>query len=237
MIRIRHMPWAIALVCVVLGFMLSMQFKVQRQVQMRDLATSSRSQELAGQLQLAESARDAAMKELDDLRQEMTKVINQQAGFEDLGKQLSDAQLAAGLVAMTGPGVVVELRDSTRPLLPGENPNNQLIHDADVLKVINELLIAGGESVSVNEQRLIGRSEIRCAGPVIVINGIRTAPPIVIKAIGNPEHLEQAIEMKGGVGEDLRNFGIQVTVKKEQNLTVPAYKGSLKLQYATPAKQ
>lgn len=237
MVRLRHMPWAIALVCVVLGFMLSMQFKVQQEVQMRDLATSSRSQELASQLATAEAARDDAMVELQALRQEMTKVINQQADFSDLGKQLADAQLAAGLVAMTGPGVVVEMRDSTRPLLPGEDPNIQLIHDADVLRMVNELRGAGAETMALNEQRLIGSSEIRCAGPVIVVNGIRTAPPIIIKAIGNPDELEQAIEMKGGIGEDLRNFGIQVTVKKEQNLTVPAYMGSLKLKYATPANQ
>lgn len=237
MSQIRHTPWAIALVCVVLGFMLSMQFKVQQEVRLKEVTTAStRSQELAGQLERAESDREALMKELDTLRTEYTRVVNNQAGFEDLGKQLEQAQIAAGLVPMTGPGVVVEMRDSLRPLAPGENPNNALIHDQDVLRMMNELFGARTEAMSINEQRIINRSEVRCAGPVIIVNGIRTAPPIQIKAIGNPDDLEQIIEMKGGIGEELRNFGIQVTVKKEQNLTIPAYKGSLKLQFGSPAK-
>ncbi|HYF95030.1 MAG TPA: DUF881 domain-containing protein [Symbiobacteriaceae bacterium] len=236
MSRIRHMPWAIALVCVVLGFMLSMQMKVQQQVHLKDVAASSRAQELAQQLEQAEATRDALGDELEKLRQEMAAVISNQAGFEDLGRQLKDAQIAAGLVPMSGPGVTVELRDSMRPLSPGDNPNNSLIHDQDVLRVINELFGAGTEAMSVNEQRVIGRTEVRCAGPVIIVNGVRTAPPIVIKAIGNPDDLEMALEMKGGIGEELRDFGIQMAIKKEQNITVPAFKGSLKLQFGTPAK-
>lgn len=236
MSRTRHIPWAIALVCVVLGFMLSMQFKVQREVHLKDVTATSRAQELAQQLDRAETERDALMTDLENLRQEMTKVIDNQAGFEDLSKQLKEAQLAAGLVPMSGPGVVVELRDSLRPLTPGEDPNNSLIHDQDVLRVINELFGTRAEAMSINEQRVIGRTEVRCAGPVVIINGIRTAPPIIIKAIGNPDDMEMTLEMKGGIGEELRNFGIQMTIKKETNLTVPAFKGSLKLEYGAPAK-
>jgi len=236
MSRIRHIPWAIALVCVVLGFMLSMQFKVQKQVHLKDVTATSRAQELAQQLERAETERDALMTDLENLRQEMTKVIDNQAGLEDLSKQLKEAQLAAGLVPMTGPGVVVELRDSLRPLTPGEDPNNSLIHDQDVLRVINELFGARAEAMSINEQRVIGRTEVRCAGPVVIINGIRTAPPIIIKAIGNPADMEMMLEMKGGIGEELRNFGIQMTIRKEQIVTVPAFKGSLKLEYGAPAK-
>jgi uncharacterized protein YlxW (UPF0749 family) len=236
MSRFRHLPWAIALVCVVLGFMLSMQFKVQQQVQLTDLTAMTRAQDLAQQLEQAEKARDESMTELEKLRQEMTKVIQKQAGFEDLGRQLEEAQRAAGLVALAGPGVVVEMRDATRPLAPGETANNLIIHDGDVLRTVNELFAAGAEAMSVNEQRVIGRTEIVCAGPVVIVNGIRTAPPIIIKAIGDPEDLEMAIMMKDGIAEYLRGYGIQITVKRETNLTIPAFKGSLKMQYGTPAK-
>lgn len=236
MSRLRHWPWAIALVCVVLGFMLSMQFKVQKQVELKDLTAMTRAQDLAQQLEQAETARDESMAELEKLRQEMTKVINRQAGLEDLGRQLEEAQRAAGLVALVGQGVQVEMRDATRPLAPGENANALIIHDSDVLRVVNELFAAGAEAMSINEQRVIGRTEIVCAGPVVIVNGIRTAPPIVIKAIGDPEDLEMALMMKDGIAEELRGYGIQISIKRETNLTVPAFKGSLKMQYGTPAK-
>lgn len=235
--RLKQLPWAIALVCVVLGFMLSMQFKVQKQVTLQDVTSFQRAQELAGQLQKAETERDKMMLELEDLRGQVRSMANRQAEFKDLALQLEMAQFHAGLIPVAGPGVVITMMDSSKPVTAGENPNNFIIHDEDVLRVVNELAAGGAEAMAINEQRLISRSEIRCTGPTITINGVRTAPPIVIKAIGDPAALDAAINMRGGVGDSLRQWGIQITVKKEQNITVPAYKGSLKLQHGTPGTQ
>ena len=234
--RVKHLPWAIALVCVVLGFMLSMQFKVQKQVALKDITGLQRAQDLAQQLSRAEKERDSLMTELENLRTQLRNIANSQADTKALADQLEQAQLHAGLIPMQGPGVTVTMNDSTRPVTPGENPNNFIIHDEDVLRVVNELAAGGAEAISINGQRIIGRSEIRCTGPTITINGVRTAPPIVISAIGDPAVLDSAINLRGGVAESLKQWGIQVSVKKESNLTVPAYKGSLKLQFGSPAK-
>lgn len=235
--RARQIPWAIAAVCVVLGFMLSMQFKVHQQVQLKDLAGFQRQQDLAQQLDKAEKDRDFAMTELESLRGQIRSMANNQAETKALAAQLEQAQLAAGLLPLVGPGVTVTMNDSTRPSTPGENPNNFIIHDEDVLRVVNELAAAGAEGLSINGQRLTARSEIRCTGPTITINGVRTAPPIMISAVGDPAVLESALNSKNGVAEYLRDWGIQVAVKKETALTVPAYKGSLKLQFGTIGKQ
>lgn len=235
--RLRQIPWAIALVGVVLGLMMSMQFKVQEQVVLKDLAGRQRSQDLADQLEKAENERDALMGETEELRTQLRDVANSQAEYQTLVKQMEQAQLHAGLIPVAGPGVVVTMDDSARPVSPGENPNNFIIHDEDVLRVINELSAARAEAISINGQRVVGRTEIRCTGPVITINGVRTAPPLVITAIGNPADLEAAINMRGGIGETLKVYGLQFSVRKETALTVPAYKSSLKLQYATPAPQ
>jgi len=232
------MPWAIALVCVVLGFMLSMQFKVQQQVQLKDVTAFQRAQELVSQLEKAEKERDSLMAEAENLRAQMREMANTQTQFQGLAKQLEQAQLHAGLIALQGKGAIIEMRDTLRPLAPGENPNQGIIHDEDVLRVVNELLAGGAEAIAINEQRITARSEVRCTGPTITINGIRTAPPIIIKAIGNPDELENALMMRGGIVESLQGWGLEIKVKKELGtLTVPAYKGSLKLQYATPVSQ
>jgi uncharacterized protein YlxW (UPF0749 family) len=232
----RQLPWAVALVCVVLGFMLAMQFRVQQQAAFKEATGYQRAQELVGQLQTAEKERDALMSELEELRTNMRNTANNQAEFKDLALQLELAQLYAGLIPVSGPGVTLVMNDSNRPVTPGENPNNFIIHDEDVLRVVNELAAGGAEAISINEQRITGRSEIRCTGPTITINGVRTAPPIMIKAVGDPVQLESAINMRGGIGESLRQWGIQIVVKKETHLTVPAYKGSLKLQHGTPGE-
>ncbi len=231
----RQIPWAIALVCVVLGFMLSMQFKVQKQVALKDSTGLLRAEEMTRQLQKAEGERDALMAELEDLRGKLRNMANSQTETKALAAQLEQAQIHAGLIPVTGQGVTVVMNDSTRPTTPGENPNNFIIHDEDVLKVINELYAAGAEAISINGQRLTARSEIRCTGPTITINGVRTAPPVNISAIGEAATLEGALTMRGGVVEGLKQWGIQVSVKKESALTVPAYKGSLKFQFGAPA--
>lgn len=231
--RVRHFPWAIAFVCVVLGFMLTMQFKVQREVELKDLTAYQRTEDLAQQLETAESERDALMSELEDLRNQVRTSAGGTAEYKELAAQLEQAQFHAGLIPMVGPGVTVTMMDSTRPLAPGENPNIGLIHDEDVLKVVNELAASGAEGISINGQRLIGRSEIRCTGATITVNGVRTAPPIVISAIGNADLLADGVNSRDGVAENLRTFGIQVQVKKDTAVTVPAYKGSLKLQFGT----
>ena len=97
--------------------------------------------------------------------------------------------MTAGLTSGTGQGLVITLDDSNLPRQPGEDPNLFLIHDEDLLKVINELFAAGAEDVSVNEQRNITNTEIRCVGPTIIINSVKLAPPFVIQAIGNPDIL------------------------------------------------
>lgn len=233
----RHMPWAIALVFVVLGFMLSMQFKVTKAAQLKDTTSFMRAQELAQELDKVEGERDKLSGELEDLRTQMTKVVNNQTEYKDLAQQLEQAQVHAGLVSMQGPGVTVEMRDSTRSVTAGENANNFILHDGDILQVVNELFATGAEAISINDQRVTARTEIRCVGPVITINGVRTAPPVMIKAIGNADDLERVVNMKDGLKESLMQWGIQVSVRKEAALTVPAFKGSLQLQYASPVSQ
>lgn len=235
--RWRQMPWAIAVACLVLGFMLTMQFKVQKQATLKDVTTFQRAEEMAKQLQQAERERDALSQEVEDLRSRMNKLLSSQSEYQALAAQLGQTQLFAGLIAVSGPGVTIVMNDSTRPSSPGENPNNFIIHDEDVLKVINELAAGGAEAIAVNGQRLIGRSEIRCTGPTITVNGVRTAPPIVITAVGNPAVLESAINMRGGVAEYLKQWGIQIAVKKESAIVIPAFKGSIKNEFAQPARE
>lgn len=55
----------------------------------------------------------------------------------------------------------------------GGDKNAYLVHAEDILKVVNELFVAGAEAVSVNGQRIVAQSGITCAGSVITVNGVR----------------------------------------------------------------
>ncbi|MCL6450021.1 MAG: DUF881 domain-containing protein [Acetobacteraceae bacterium] len=227
---VRRGRWALLLVCLFLGLMLSLQVKTQRQV-VRVLPYQ-RLEDLTSMLYKLEEERDKLREEVAQLRSDLSRSAGAEAGW--LRAELDRARMAAGLVPVAGPGVRVILDDSGSPRQPGEDPNLFILHDDDVLRVVNELAAAGAEAMAINGQRLVGVSEIRCSGPTISINGTRTAPPLEVLAIGDPATLESALRLRGGVVDSLALWGIQVRVSREAEVHLPAYQGSLVYRYARP---
>lgn len=220
---------ATAVVCIILGIMLALQFRVQQ-----DITKSlplQRSEELTQMVKDLESERDKLRTEVTDLR---NSLANSSTGMSR--DELNRARVQAGLTDMVGQGIVLTMADSKKPNTANQDPNLFLIHDDDVLKVINELKAAGAEAISINGQRLIGTTEIRCAGPTISINHTLTAPPLEIRAIGDPATLENSLRMRGGVIEDLSLWGIEINLRRDQQVQVPAYTGSLQFSYAKPVQ-
>ncbi len=143
-------------------------------------------------------------------------------------------RMRSGFYDLEGPGVLVVLKDSERELYEGENPNNVIVHDEDVLKIINDLKIAGAEALSINGQRYLNTSEIQCAGPTITINQMTYAQPFVIKAIGNPDTLNAAIKAPGTYAWEIKEvFGLQVESHISERIRIPKYQGNHTLQYVT----
>ena len=228
MLPIKQGQAAIAFVCVVLGFMLAVQFKTTQDI--RSTIPFQRVDDLSQRLSQTEKERDSLQDEVKKLKESTNKQ-------ETLSKDIENIKMGAGVLAMQGPGISIVIDDSKKQSKTGENLNLYLIHDDDILKVINELRAAGAEGISINEQRLIATSEIRCAGPTLSVNNTRYSPPYEIKAIGDSQTLENALKMRGGVVETLQFWGIQITIKTENNVILPAYKSQFRFEHSKPIKE
>ncbi|MBM3273713.1 MAG: DUF881 domain-containing protein [Candidatus Sericytochromatia bacterium] len=136
--------------------------------------------------------------------------------------------------ALGGPGVEIVINDSAKPLTKGEDPNIAIVHNDDLLRLVNELRTAGAEAVALNDQRMVESSEITCAGTTILVNKTRIAPPFSIRAIGEPETMVNALKMRGGIVEYLQFYGIQVNISKKSEVLVPAFSGSTLRKFAKP---
>lgn len=145
---------------------------------------------------------------------------------------ISDLKTQACMTALEGEGVKVILHDSEKVANKAENPNTYIIHDDDLLRVVNELRAAGAEAISINGQRLTAISEIRCAGPTLSVNNVRSSAPFEICAIGDKKTLNNAITMRGGVADTLNVWGIKVEVKTSEEIYIPPYKGKNPYVYA-----
>lgn len=227
LLHLKQGQAAIAFVCVVLGFMLAVQFRTTQDI--RSSIPFQRIEDLSQRLSQTEKERDILLKQVHELRQATET--------ESVSKEVENIKMGAGVVAVSGTGLVITIDDSKRLSKPGENPNLYLIHDEDMLKVINELWAAGAEAISINGQRLIATSEIRCAGPTLSVNNTRYSPPYEILVIGEPQTLENSLKMRGGVIETLQFWGISVSVKKQDMVQIPAYKGAFRFEYAKPVKE
>ena len=211
----------IAIVFMVLGFMLSVQYKVT--VQQRTIRMD-RVEDLSERLKTMETENKHLLQEINELRKKGADRA------KDHGQER--LELLAGTTPVEGAGIEIVLDDSTIPKKANENPNLYIIHDEDLLRVLNELRAAGAEAISLNDQRIVAMSEVRCAGPTVSVNNVRSAPPYVIKAIGAPKTLTSALRLRGGVVETFEFWGIQVKIKSQDKVHIPALKAPRNFEFA-----
>ncbi len=225
----------IMIICVIVGIMLSVQYRTSENYG-PNLRTN-RVDDLAAINSSLLKENQKLSEEIVELREKVTNVGSESQLNADLQAELKKSNMAAGLTAVTGTGIIVTLNDSLRALQPGDDPNAYLVHDSDILSIVNELKASGAEAISVNDQRIIAMSEIRCAGTTILVNWNKIGPPFVIKATGDQQLLESGLTIKGGKLDELNSFGLQTQLVRNNNIEIPAYTGSMKFEYTTPKQK
>ena len=151
-----------------------------------------------------------AEKELEKEREEATQNDSE---LEQAQQKIIEGNKLTGMTEVTGPGVIITLTDGTGIATSTLNPSQLIVHDLDILSVVNELINAGAEAISINDQRWVFTTAISCRGNTIDINGERIGAPFVIKAIGLPEYLA-GLERVGGYLELMRGQGVGVNLEK-----------------------
>lgn len=227
---------AIALVCVVLGLMVSIQFRTIKQGV--GPVSEYRARELATQLRnlKEENAKLLNLKnEYESKIKEYEETASQGSISAKLLKQeLDQARILAGIEDVEGPGLTIIVDD----LKFSEKVNYPLISYSMLLELMNELNAAGAEAISINDQRIISTSEIRQIGGIhININTVSYAPPFIFKVIGDPKTLEAALRIREGIIERIESNGIAVTITQEQLVRIPKYNGVIEKKYAKVVKK
>lgn len=228
---------SIGIVCLLMAFLVTMQIKSVIYNRAVNSEESLRVEDLLKQLN-DERMKNDSMSDLitslkSDLQSFKTEAAENSEYSQTMFNQLEKAEMLAGLVEVQGSGVTITVKDSTQRNTIGD-ANAYVIHDADLLAIINELCDAGAEAISLNGERIVSTTEIRCAGSTVSVNNSRYAQPFTINAIGDPVNLENALLMRDGVYDTLSMWGIEINIKKVSNVVVPAYIGTLNYKYAKP---
>jgi uncharacterized protein YlxW (UPF0749 family) len=144
-------------------------------------------------------------------------------------------ELAAGLMPVSGPGVMVSLDDAPRregrPTL-SDDPDDLVVHQQDLQAVVNALWAGGAEAMTLMGQRIVSTSAVRCVGNTVILHGQVYGPPFVISAVGKPSALRDTLDGDPGVllfRTYVDRFGLGYTVRERASLTLPRYEGPLEL--------
>jgi uncharacterized protein YlxW (UPF0749 family) len=227
----------VAAVLAAAGLLFTTSAHTARGTQLR----SDRS-DLAGLL-TAESQRVQAREQrVHALDQEVLRqTAETEAGKQAVGKIEQNSELlaeAAGLRAVSGPGVKVTLDDAPRDSsVPAQaTPDDLVVHQQDVQAVVNALWAGGAEAMMLQDQRVISTSAVRCVGNTLILQGRVYSPPYTITAIGDPKRLQGALDRSPEISYYLQYVAalrLGWSVDKPATLHFPAYAGSLALEHAT----
>ena len=175
------------------------------------------------------------------------------AEVEDLSTQLGDRSVKraqdeittladpAGLTEKAGPAVKVTLDDASEDarLAYEGDPNDLVVHQQDIQAVANAMWNAGAVAVTIQGQRLISTTGIKCEGNQVTLHGIPYSPPYEIVGIGDPAALEAELTTDP-ILATYRDYtavpggGVSWDMAPVDSAVAPAYQGLLDLAYATP---
>jgi uncharacterized protein YlxW (UPF0749 family) len=147
----------------------------------------------------------------------------------------------AGLTEKAGAAVQVTLDDASfdvRAAYEG-NPNDLVVHQQDIQAVANAMWSAGAVAVTIQGQRLISTTGIKCSGNQVTLNGLPYSPPYVIVGIGDPARMQSELTVDPILAlyreyTTTPGGGVFWEMTELETAVAPAYEGLLDLTYATP---
>ena len=151
--------------------------------------------------------------------------------LEEIQKEVIYNNLILGKSDVEGEGVVVTLDDG---IIDEFDPNRTIIHDADILYVLNDLKNAGAEAIEVNGNRVVYNNNIWCIGSAIKLNGINIVAPFYISAIGNKDALYNHLTLEYSHIVQLKMRETKIDIVKEDNIKILGYTGKFKYQFMAP---
>jgi uncharacterized protein YlxW (UPF0749 family) len=101
--------------------------------------------------------------------------------------------------------------------------------------VVNALWAGGAEAMTIQGQRVISTTGIKCVGNTVVLHGVPYSPPYRISAIGDPARLQGSLDASDYIDAYLSvvaTHGLGYEVTPSGRLELPAYEGSSTLKYA-----
>lgn len=228
MVKNNKVAIILGVVCCVLVISIFAQMKTVNEMENSVGTTLSANSELIDEVLSEQEEYDKLYKQLEKAEEELERIRTEATAGnqEDLAAEteLKENNMLLGLTEVKGQGIIIELDDNRNVEGDELNISQYLVHEEDLLHVINELFNAGAEAISINEHRVINTTAVRCDGNIIRVNGQIITVPITIKAICSKAILNTLIR-PGGYIQWMEDAGVIVEIDSSDEIVIPKYNG------------
>ena len=224
-------------VCFILVIAIFIQIKTVASITNEEGISLNDNSELRDEVLKWRQAYKDAYKQLEGAEERLENARTQASAASEIDNsvknQIKKNSQLLGLTEVKGSGIIIKLDDNRE--VNAEDVidiSSYVVHDGDLLHIVNELFNAGADAISINGKRIVQTTAIMCDGNIIRINDEIVGVPIEIKAIGYPERLYYNVAVRqGGYLKLMERDGVVVDIEKAENLTIPKYEGVYKHQY------
>ena len=156
----------------------------------------------------------------------------------ELNDELEQARIAAGLIPLTGTGIVLQLEDSAQAVPGGASEDDYLVNAHD-LRAVDRGAVARRGRGDRGQRRADHRRPRRSSTSAtsVLVNSAYLAPPYQVTAIG-PDDLYDRLASAPGFIDFVRAraeaYGIRVSFAEPATVDVPAFAGTVSLRYSRP---
>ncbi|GAA1829107.1 DUF881 domain-containing protein [Microlunatus capsulatus] len=223
-----------AAVCLLAGLMVVLSAVNARGTDLRP----GRNTDLVSLVQ-SQSRRNADLaRQVSEVRDQVDALAGVEGTDPALQARLEQASAAAAFTAMTGPAVSVTIDDAPDTVAAeGVDADLLVVHQQDIQAVVNALWSGGAEAMTIQGQRVISTTGVKCVGNTVVLHGIPYAPPYVVSALGDPARLQAALAGSPALQiyqQYVAAYGLVYSERTVERADFPAHEGSLDLQHAVP---
>lgn len=221
-----------------LGFVVITQFKTSSRILESDVVSKEKVESLENEIEKVELDKKALKSKIDALADDVHNyeeiLTKNEEVFNELNSQINNLKIASGGYDVKGNGIIIKINDPTEPSEDFYGSYNIVSNYSFVLSIISNLNSAGAEAISVNDQRYTSYTEIVPVGEYLNINGKHIVPPIEIKAIGEQRNLDSAVNMLGGILEQMKFYGFGIEVIESDEIVINGLTKLKEFKYAEP---
>ena len=214
----------IGIICILLVSVVFVQVKTVDVIENSGVSTMRESElrsELASWKAKNEEIENTIKENEESIEEYKTQTQTEQGTLGLLNQDLQKAYMSLGYTNVKGQGIEITVSDG-----------NKRVGYGDLLVLVNELKYAGAEAISINDERIVANTDIvDVQSKFILVNTQRVMSPYVVKAIGDSKYLESAIDIKGGIKDELEAEGKNISYVLSDEILINKYNGNSEINY------